>query len=288
MAKTYDRAQEDVGNFAMLEHVNLWQPDQRLATLFYIVGLELTRDPFLMVGLENMWVNIGRNQVHLPSQGTQRLRGSIGLVLPDLARVEAALQGVSEALADTEFTFTAANDRIEATCPWGNRFICHAPAEEFGPADLSVAYLEFDVPKGTAAGISRFYTEIMGARAELSARNGSPSAKVWAGPHQHLHFTETDGEIPAYDGHHFQIYISDFSGPYDKLMDMDLITMESNQHEWRFKNIVDPDTGEVLYEVEHEVRSVTNPLYSRPLVNRNPVQRNTNYRRGHDGFPGTI
>ena len=133
-----------------------------------------------------------------------------------------------------------------------------------------------------------FYTEIMGARAELSARNGSPSAKVWAGPHQHLHFTETDGEIPAYDGHHFQIYISDFSGPYDKLMDMDLITMESNQHEWRFKNIVDPDTGEVLYEVEHEVRSVTNPLYSRPLINRNPVQRNTNYRRGHDGFPGTI
>lgn len=40
----------------LLEHVNLTQPDQQLATLFYVVGLGFTRDPFLMVGLDNMWV----------------------------------------------------------------------------------------------------------------------------------------------------------------------------------------------------------------------------------------
>ena len=42
-------------------------PDQRLATLFYVAGLGLTRDPYLMVSDSNMWVNVGRSQFHLPS-----------------------------------------------------------------------------------------------------------------------------------------------------------------------------------------------------------------------------
>jgi hypothetical protein len=41
-----------------LEHVNVWIPDQQIATLFYVTGLGLTRDPYLMPGLENMWINI--------------------------------------------------------------------------------------------------------------------------------------------------------------------------------------------------------------------------------------
>ena len=64
--QSYDRAGEDVSNIVHLEHVNLTQPDQRLATLFYVAGLGGTRDPYLMVGLENMWVNLGRSQMHLP------------------------------------------------------------------------------------------------------------------------------------------------------------------------------------------------------------------------------
>ena len=34
--------------------------DQRLATLFYISGLGLTRDPYLVTSVTNMWVNAGR------------------------------------------------------------------------------------------------------------------------------------------------------------------------------------------------------------------------------------
>ena len=45
MAKQYDRSAEDLGNIVGLEHVNLLVPDQGLATLFYISGLGLTRDP---------------------------------------------------------------------------------------------------------------------------------------------------------------------------------------------------------------------------------------------------
>jgi hypothetical protein len=57
MEQKYDRSAEDLGNIVALEHVNVTVPDQQLATLFYVTGLGLTRDPYLMTGTKNMWVN---------------------------------------------------------------------------------------------------------------------------------------------------------------------------------------------------------------------------------------
>src|SRR5438045_7851373 len=74
---------EDVGNIVSLEHVNTQVPDQSVATLFYIVGLGFTRDPYMNVGLTNMWINIGDQQFHLPTGKPQVLRGHTGLVVPD-------------------------------------------------------------------------------------------------------------------------------------------------------------------------------------------------------------
>jgi hypothetical protein len=39
--------------------------------LFYVTGLGLTRDPYLMVADSNMWINAGRSQFHLPT-GSRR------------------------------------------------------------------------------------------------------------------------------------------------------------------------------------------------------------------------
>jgi hypothetical protein len=72
--KQYDRDAQVVGNIVHLEHFNVVIDDQRLATLFYVVGLGGTRDPYLFPGLENMWVNFGRNQVHLPSRALRSPR----------------------------------------------------------------------------------------------------------------------------------------------------------------------------------------------------------------------
>ena len=83
MQKKFDRSAEDIGNVIALEHVNVRVPDQRLATLFYVAGLGLTRDPYLMTSTNNMWVNIGRSQFHMPTGEPQVLRGRTGLVLPD-------------------------------------------------------------------------------------------------------------------------------------------------------------------------------------------------------------
>ncbi len=278
----YDRTSEDVGNIVHLEHANVTHPDQRLATLFYVVGLGGTRDPYIMVGTENMWVNFGRTQMHLPTREPQRLRGVIGFVVPDLAAVKARLEHVAPQLKDTRFAFKTFDSHIEAICPWGNRFRCHAPAAEFGPIDIGMVYIDFDVPPGAAEGIARFYRKVMRA----PAHGDSGRCRVAVGRNQHLYFSETGAPLPEYDGHHIQIYIADFSGPYDWLKSRDLVTMEVDAHEWRLQWIVDPKNDERLFQIEHEVRSMKHPLYARPLVNRNPGVTNRNYVPGSDAFRG--
>jgi hypothetical protein len=286
MAMTYNRARQDLGNIVLLEHVNVCIPDQRLATIFYLSGLGLTRDPYLMAGVDNMWVNAGRSQFHLPSRGTQVLRGHVGIVMPDLAALKRRLQKVAPLLAETRFAWEERNGAVEATCPWGNRYRCHAPAPEFGSAELAIAYVEFGVPPGSAAGIARFYQQIMEAHAELKA-GAEPMAVVSTSATQRLRFRETTRPLPEYDGHHVQVYITDFSGPHRRLLERGLVTEESDEYQYRFRDLVDPADGRKLFTIEHEVRSLTHPLYARPLVNRNPEQSNRNYVRGHDAFRGT-
>src|SRR5258707_15609826 len=80
MQQPFDRAAEDLGNAIHFEHVNVTVPDQRLATLFYVAGLGLTRGPYLMLSDTNLWVNVGRSQFHLPGGGPPVLAGPAGLV----------------------------------------------------------------------------------------------------------------------------------------------------------------------------------------------------------------
>lgn len=279
--KHYDRAAEDVGNVVALEHVNLGIADQALATVFYVSGLGLTRDPYMMTGIDNMWVNIGRSQFHLPTMTkAQRLRGRIGLVIPDRAALLQRLDHVKRLLADTRFAFVERDDHVETTCPWGNRILCHEPSLRFDRTVLGMAYVEFDVPRGTASGIADFYRSVFatGARVEGVA------ACVSVGIGQELIFRESDAAAEAYDGHHIQVYVANFSGPHGRLVERGLLTEESNQHQYRFRHIADPATGHALFEVEHEVRSLRHPMHARPLINRNPLQTNRAYVSGRDGW----
>ena len=102
-------------------------------------------------------------------------------------------------------------------------------------------------------------------------------------------FRETDKKkIPAYDGHHIQVYVQDFSGGYKELVKRELLTEESNAYQYRWERIVDVDSGELLFEIEHEIRSMTHPLYNRPLVNRNPMQSQQSYAMGGDEWDWQI
>ena len=182
----------------------------------------------------------------------------------------------------TAFAFSERNDHVEATCPWGNRVRCYEPdAARFGRITLGIPYVEFEVPAGTAKGICDFYPRIMGMPAELRDGDGAV-ARVKMGKNQHLQFRETDRPQPEYDGHHVQMYITDFSGPYRQLSQRGLIYSEDNQYQYRFRDIIDLASGKRLFTVEHEVRSATHPMYLRPLINRNPAQTNRTYAHDHD------
>jgi hypothetical protein len=282
MQKTFDRAAEDLGNSIHLEHVNVTIPDQRVASLFYGAGLGLTRDPYLQVMDDNMWMNAGRSQFHLPTGPAQVLRGKTGIVIEGREALLNRLAAVKPRLADTKFAFAEHNDYVQATCPWGNTVRLHEPdATRFGRINLGIPYVEFDVPAGTAKGIARFYREMIEAPAEVVNGDGT-TAKVTVGKQQYLLFRETDKPLPDYDEHHVQIYVVNFSGPHKRLGERGLVNREDNQFQYRFRDIVDLDSGKHLFTIEHEVRCLTHPMFMRPLVNRNPVQTARNYANGYD------
>ena len=274
----YDRTIGDVGNIVEFGHVNISVPDQREATLFYVQGLGLTRDPYVNVGVENMWVNVGTAQFHLPSGGAQVMRGNVGLVLPDLSALPARLDRVLPRLAAGHAaSWREVDGAVEVTCPWGNRIRCHAPdPARFGPIALGMPYVELDAPKNTAARIARFYREVLGNPAEVV---GGDTARVPAGGTT-LVFRETAAMRPDYHGDHIQITLADFANPHARLLERGLVTQESNEFQYRFQNIVDLDTGDLLVTVEHEVRSMRHPFYARPLVNRAAWITQANYRPG--------
>jgi hypothetical protein len=255
-------AAEDIGNIVSLEHVNVRIDDQSLATLFYIVGLGFTRDPYMNVGLSNMWINIGEQQFHLPTGKPQVLRGHTGLVVPDLAALKERLASVADSLKGTQFAWSDEGEYVEARSPWGNVYRCYAPGA-FGAMKLGVPYVELTVPVGSAGPIQRFYSEVFQAPGVVE--DGVASVDVGAG--QTLRFRESN-EVAEYDGHHIAVYIANFSGPFEYLQEHGLITEGIRNHQFRLQDIVDPESGSTAFVLEHEVRSTRHPGFRRALVNR--------------------
>ena len=282
----FDRSVEDLGNIVHLEHVNLFVPDQLRATQFYVSAMGLTRDPYMVTGVENMWINAGATQFHLPRGAAQHFRGTIGIVIPGRQALLSRLGDQSQALASTSFAFEEMADSVEVHCPWGNRLHCFEPdSDRFGAIMLGIVELTFDVREGTTEGIARFYGDVFGAPAStVTGADGARCARVRVGVGQTLVFRESAAQPAHYDGHHIQIYVADFSGPHRRLQELGLVSEESNQHQFRFVDITDPQTGAPCFRIEHEVRSVTHPMFRRPLVNRNPRQGPRNYRQGCDAF----
>lgn len=292
MTKSYDRSTQDVGNFLALEHVNVTVPDQEVAALFYVTGLGFTRDPYIDFGTFNMWVNVGSQQFHLPKSSAQVFRGRIGLVVPDLTALENRLTRLGKAFADrvrdTQFAWQRSSDgtTVDVTCPWGNALRVHGASEAFGGMNLGMPYVEIDVASGGAAGIARFYKEIIDTPTRVESDNAGTRAHVRVGRAQEMIFRETDAPQADYDGHHVAIYLANFSRPYAALRQRGLVTMETNEHEYRFQDVIDLDSGAVLATIEHEVRSMYHPMFDRELVNRNSAQSFFGYRAGEDAYVG--
>lgn len=268
MADAHDVETLDVGNILHMEHLNVCVPDQLTATLFYIVGMGFTRDPYNTVGVDNMHVNVGEQQFHLPTRGEQVVNGHVGLVVPDLDALEARLRAVEGRLAGTQFAWSREGDHVNVTCPWGNTLRCHAPGPQFKDMTLGMPYVEILVKPGTAEGIARFYRQVMQTPATVQSCDEGQAAVVKAGRNQCIVFQETTRDLPAYPGYHVAVYVANFSGPYNYLKERGLLTEDIRNHQFRFQAIVDPQTGDQLCDLEHEVRNMHHPQFRRVLVNR--------------------
>src|SRR5437867_12140626 len=102
--RVFDRSAEDIGNILLLEHVNVKIPDQVVATNFYVTALGLTRDPYMNTGTENMWINAGQQQVHMPTGKPEVLPGVVGSVIPDAEGLKIRLHGAGEQPPGTHCT----------------------------------------------------------------------------------------------------------------------------------------------------------------------------------------
>ena len=286
--RRFEPAGQDLGNIIELGHVNTHVTDQIAALAFYVTGIGLTRDPFLPpMQHNNMWVNVGRSQFHLPTMDyAEVVRGVTGIIVPGRERMLQRLKRVEKDLSGTKFAVQEHASHVDLISPWGNRIRVHEPDPAcFGARTLGMPYVEFDtVPAGSLDGILRFYREVVGALAALERDAVGPHVRVTVGEGQALIYRETENEVPRYDGHHVMVTVADYAGLYARFSERGLVTKESTDpyHQYRFQDIVDPKSGAVLFTVEHEIRSIRHAQYGRPLLNRNPDQAIKDYAPGRD------
>jgi hypothetical protein len=253
------------------EHVNLRVPDHRLATLYFVEGLGLTRDPYRMVGTRNMWVNVGHQQFHLPIGEPTPLPGEVGVVVPDLDAVARDLRRVAPELRGTAFTCEREGAAIRTTTPWGHR-VRLLPATGW-PAGLplGLAWVAFDVAPGTAAAIGVFYRDVLGCPVAPCGTEGEAACEVTVGPWQTFRFREQAGAGIVANTNHVAVYLTRYRGTYQALGARGLVMEPDAEEQFRFCDIVDPAEGGRVYRFEHELRSLYHPGYRRPLVNRIPM-----------------
>jgi hypothetical protein len=124
----------------------------------------------------------------------------------------------------------------------------------------------------------------MGAPSTTESGEQGTLGRVKIGRNQSLVFRETKEPLVPYDGHHIAIYVANFSRAYSYLKDRGLISEDVRNHQYRFKEIIDPDNGSCVFLVEHEVRSLHHPMFHRFFVNRDPAQTQREYRRERDAL----
>lgn len=245
-----------------------------------------------MHGLE--WANIGLQQLHIPfDQPMQRVRGYIGLSYPEVSGLSQKLvlsgfpMKVIEEGNIIETSCPIGNKfRIhrQAEQTWyGPAAVIDSknPASECialpgGPSlGTGMEYVELSVPVGIIDSISTFYEELFHVTPSINIiqdKNETSvllrSCTILIGFQQRLVYVETTEPIESYDGHHIALYINDFEEVYLRAQAQHLnwdnprfpqysyLTLSDAllHNEFRVKDFRDSNTGEIVYELEHEIR----------------------------------
>jgi hypothetical protein len=258
----------ETGTFVHFEHVNYRVPEHRLAHLYFCAHLGFTRDPTRMVGIDNMWVNAGRNQFHLPIGPATPFHGEVGVIVPDLDEVERRFAADRPRYEGSRFSCSREGETLRTTTPWGHPLRVHPAGMLPNRFPQAIGYVEFWVAPGTAAGIAAFYSEAIGCPAEVVPVEGAPTAQVAAGPGTAFRFVEKPGGGAVPHSNHVAVYLTHYHAVYEKLSRLGCVTEDDRDEQFRFHDMKDPRTGKLLYSFEHEMRSLHHPDFGKPLINR--------------------
>ena len=153
-----------------------------------------------------------------------------------------------------------------------------------------IRYVCIDVPRGSSASVGAFYREMFGCRVThhpaISMRRAC--ALVTVGASCHLVFMERESEeLPspeerhAMKGVHLAMYVADFKQSHDRMKARGLVwtnprfvTLDSCEsfeeavqgRQYRFKDIVEPERGDLIIELEHETRALRHFQFFKPVA----------------------
>ena len=280
----YDRTAADIDNIIGLEHVNTTIDDQRLATLFYVVGLGFTRDPYMSVGDENMWINLGRQQFHLPTRGKpQVLRGHVGVVVPDLGRAEEAARERAPEARRNALLVRREERPHRDHLPVGQR---HPRLRAAGAVRRHEARHAVRRADGAARRRGRHRALLpAGIRRQGEGRGGRRHRSLRAQP---------EDDLPRDRRRHPAVRRPPYRDLHRGFLRAAPVPAEARASSPRraTRTSIASRTSSIRRTASSSSSSstrcaaCTHPMYGRPFVNRNPAQMQRTYVRGYDAFVG--
>lgn len=232
------------------------------------------------------------NEAYIQGAGAQRWRGDIELLFDGPDSMQAAVGRVRALMDDDDFAGSelAVDDDgdgpVTVVGPWGNVFKLAVAAGE-RMRDLGTTHgqrpgseastcvgmggVTLHVPPGSAARGARFYQEVLGFEVRELAPDRWAIVGGPGGESQLYVLEECEGVSGLELGEHAAIYVGDFEGCFERLLARGLVfvnprfehldcsrTLDEAMHFscFRFKDIVDLESGELLFQLEHEVRSL--------------------------------
>tara|TARA_B100000029_G_scaffold162573_1_gene158620 strand:+ start:877 stop:1785 length:909 start_codon:yes stop_codon:yes gene_type:complete len=274
MTEHFSKILPEVGGILHLDHINFQVSDHDLATVFFIGGLGLTRDPFRRADETNMGVNVGLQQFHLPRRGaTPPFPGLIGLIVPDLDIIRLRLSRLNklQKFKDTPYEANFEDNAAKITSPFGFCIRLHSSKSMHFLKPLGIGYVEIPVPNGVADDILKFYCEVFHSIATIENRDGNKTAAINVGPFQKLYFVEK--ELDSYELYNFHIsfHVTHYNRAREMIKERGALMGTGEGEVFFFDKIFDPETGASIFSMTNEVRSVYHGDYMRPLINRWPI-----------------
>ena len=274
MTKHPPKTMPEVGGILHLDHINFQVSDHDLATIFFIGGLGLTRDPFRRADETNMGVNIGLQQFHLPRRGaTPPFPGLVGLIVPDLDIIRLRLSRLNklQKFKDTPYKANFEDNTAKIISPFGFCIRLHSSNSMPFLRPLGIGYVEIPVPNGVVDDILKFYREVFHSIATIENRDGNKTAAINVGPFQKLYFIEK--ELDSYELYNFHIsfHVTHYNRAREIIKERGALMGTGEGEVFFCDKIFNPDTGDYIFSMTNEVRSVYHGDYMRPLINRWPI-----------------